>query len=114
MQLGLMSLSSSAVVNGLTNNSQIPNNLRQAAAAGNLLSPDQFRNVNLGEDRAGAIEAQASRLMLYFYSQFGAGAVAETLQRLGTGQDAESALIATTGMTEIQFFLAWRKAELAN
>ena len=112
MQLGLMSLSNTSVVDGLTGNAPIPDALRQAGAAGNLLSPDQFRNVNLGEDRNGAAEAQARRLMLYFYSRFGAGAVAETLQRLGADQTPEEALAATTGLSELEFFLAWRQAEL--
>ena len=114
MQLGLMSLSNTVVDEGLSGNSPLPNVLRQAAANGNLLSPEQFRGVNLGEDRTGAAEAQARRLALYFYERFGAGAVAETLQRLGAGQTSEDALVATTGQTEMQFFLAWRKAELGT
>lgn len=114
MQLGLMSLSGSAVVNGLTNNPPLPAILQQASASGVLLSPDQFRNANIGQDRTGAIEAQALRLMLYFYARFGAGAVAETLQRLGSGETADNALLATTQMTEIQFFVAWRQAELGG
>jgi hypothetical protein len=39
----------------------------------------------------------------YFYERFGAGCVVETLQRLGSGQSMDQALLATTGMTEKQF-----------
>ncbi len=42
----------------------------------------------------------------YFYQRFGAGAFVETLQRLGSGQNIDDALQATTGLTEQQFFAA--------
>lgn len=114
MQLGLMSISNLSVVNTLAGNTPMSPGLSRAVAAGTLLSPDQFRNVNLGADESGLAEQQANRLMLYFYSRFGAGGVAETLQRLGAGETPESALMATTGMTEVQFFQAWRQAELGG
>ena len=59
------------------------------------------------------IEAQAQRMVRFFYAQFGSGAVVETLQRLGSGQSVDEALFATTGLSESQFFAAWMAAEKA-
>ena len=42
----------------------------------------------------------------YFYDKFGAGAFVETLQRLGSGQNIDAALQATTGLNQQQFFAA--------
>ena len=42
----------------------------------------------------------------YFYQKYGAGAFVETLQRLGSGQNIDEALQATTGLTQAQFLAA--------
>ena len=42
----------------------------------------------------------------YFYQKYGAGAFVETLQRLGSGQNIDAALQATTGLTQQQFLAA--------
>ena len=95
-------------------NQALPEALTQRAVTNTLLGPDQFRNVNIGTDREGAVEAQARRLMLFFYEAFGPGAVVETLQRIGAGQDVNGALEATTELDENGFFQAWYQAEFGN
>jgi hypothetical protein len=114
MQLGLMSLSNLAVVANDPTNEPTPQNLRNLAAVGGLLAPAQFENADLGADRNSFVETQARRLMLYFYQRYGAGAAVETLQRLGSGESVDDALTATTGLTEAQFFVAWRDAEFGR
>jgi hypothetical protein len=114
MQLGLMSLSNIAVTSRLGNNEPMSQALARTGQANNLLSPEQFENVNLGTDKDGLVEEQARRLMLFFYVRFGAGAVIETLQRIGAGQDANDALAATTELNQNEFFLAWLNAEFGN
>jgi hypothetical protein len=114
MQLGLMSLSNIAVTSRLGNNDPMSLALARTGQANNLLSPEQFENVNLGADKDGLVEEQARRLMLFFYARFGAGAVIETLQRIGAGQDANDALVATTELNQNEFFLAWLNAEFGN
>lgn len=114
MQLGLMSLSNIAVTSTLGNNEPPSAALSQTMQTGNLLAPDQFENVNLGADKTGLAEEQARRLMLFFYVRFGPGAVVETLQRIGAGEDADDALAATTELSQNEFFLAWRDAEFGN
>jgi len=109
MQLGLMSLSNSSVVGSVAGNTSGDSSLPIGTFAN--LSPQQFWNVSSGSDSDGLIENQARRLMQFFYGRFGAGAVAETLQRLGAGQSADAALRATTGLSQAQFFLAWQRAE---
>jgi hypothetical protein len=107
MQLGLMSLANIVVVNDDPTEAT-SQALRNVAGAGGLLAPRQFENVNLGADQSGLAETQARSLMRYFYASFGSGAVVETLQRLGSGENIDEALQATTGMNEAQFFLTWR------
>lgn len=129
MQLGMMSIANVLVTTdprndptAFMNNTQrqdwynqpIPKILRDTAMAGGLLTPRQFDNVNPGADQAGIAEAQARRMMAFFYVRFGSGAVIETLQRLGSGQAVEDALVETTGLTEDQFFLAWRNSEFGR
>ncbi|HEX8464264.1 MAG TPA: hypothetical protein VF627_06550 [Abditibacterium sp.] len=46
--------------------------------------------------------------MRFFFTQYGNGAVTETLQRLGSGQSIDTALHETTGLTEAQFFAVWK------
>ena len=113
MQLGLMSLSNVAITNQLGDNS-ISDALNKTVQVGGLLGPEQFENVNLGADKDGLVEEQARRLMQFFYVRFGAGAVIETLQRIGSGQNAEDAIFATTQLNQIEFFSAWRDAEFGN
>jgi len=57
-----------------------------------------------------AARAQSMRMMT-FYERFGAGAVVETLQRLGAGQSIDQALQTTTELTQAEFFAAWRSWE---
>jgi hypothetical protein len=113
MQLGIISLSNLLVATDLRNE-VTPATLRDRALANGLLAPAQCENVNIADDRAGAVEAQARRLMTFFYTRYGAGAVVETLQRLGSGESVDDAISATTGLTEEQFFLAWRDAEFGR
>jgi hypothetical protein len=108
-----MSLSNIAVTSRLGNNA-VSEALDRTLQVGGLLGPEQFENVNLGADKDGIIEEQARRLMLFFYARFGAGAVIETLQRIGAGQNADDALLATTELTQTEFFIAWRDAEFGN
>jgi hypothetical protein len=114
MQLGLMSLSNIAVTSRLGSNNPASDALSKTMQVNGLLSPEQFENVNLGADKDGLVEEQARRLMLFFYARFGAGAVIETLQRIGAGQDANKALIATTELNQNEFFLAWLNADFGN
>jgi len=111
MTLGLVALSNQTTVadppSRGTNEA-----LRRVAAGGGLLAPRQFENVPVGAENETFAELQAQRLMAYFYARFGAGGVTETLQRLGSGQSIDEAMLATTALTETQFFLAWREAEL--
>jgi hypothetical protein len=73
-----------------------------------LLSPQQFRGVPTdGSANLSLPEEQATAMMLYFYKRFGSGRVVETLQRLGSRQTVDEALLATTGLTEEQFFTQW-------
>jgi len=114
MQLGLMSIANIAVSDTSLDNQALPEALMQRAVTNTLLGPEQFRGVNLGTDREGAVEAQARRLMLFFYEAFGPGAVVETMQRIGAGQDVNEALVATTELDENAFFQAWYQAEFGN
>jgi hypothetical protein len=73
-----------------------------------LLSPQQFRAVPTdGSASRSVADDQALSMMLYFYNRFGSGRVVETLQRLGSRQTVDDALLATTGLTEDQFFAQW-------
>ncbi len=59
-------------------------------------------------------ELDSTRRVQFFYDRFGAGAFVETLQRLGSGQSADQALQATTGLTQQQFFAAADAADAQN
>jgi hypothetical protein len=83
-----------------------------------VLSPKQWRELIAGLNsdsyphfRVLHIEAQAQRMVRFFYARFGTGALVETLQRLGSGQSVDEALLATTGLDEEHFFAAWQAAE---
>ena len=114
MQLGLAGLSDVVVTAG----GQAPRldpNLRIVADVGALLGPADFeQRAENGETQTGLADAQALRLMQFFYERFGAGAVGETLQRLGAGQSADAAIRATTRLSEREFFQAWSNAEFGN
>jgi hypothetical protein len=80
-----------------------------------LLGPQQFRNVPTdGSATTTVASEQALSMMLYFYNRFGVGAVVETLQRLGSRQSVDEALLATTGLTEEQFFAQWAADSFTN
>ena len=81
---------------------------------GGLFSPEQFARAGIPVNTLTGAEAQGLRLMLFFYNRFGAGRVAETLQRLGSGQSVDAALGATTGLSEAQFFAAWQRTEFGR
>ena len=108
MALGLEVLAD-VTVNGDTQTANFNDQLQRFAAAGGLLAPNQF-NRQIGDSDALA-QGQSLALIRYFYAQFGAGRVAETVQRLGAGESIDDALRATTGLSEIEFFRAWREAQ---
>ncbi|HEX8833124.1 MAG TPA: hypothetical protein VF719_02930, partial [Abditibacteriaceae bacterium] len=86
-------------------------NLRPFAAAGGLLSAAQFEAVRGAGDTSGLADTQSLHMMAFFYERFGAGAVVETLQRLGAGATVDEALAATIELSEAEFFKAWYDAE---
>lgn len=114
MRLGMMNLASDAVT--LENNTdQRPDQqLIRAGQANQLLSPNQFNAGALNKQTSDLADVESKSLMSYFYQQFGPGAVMETAQRLGSGQDIDQALQATTQMSEAEFFTAWYNAILGN
>ena len=111
MALGLAKLAELSV-NGDTATPEYIQELQRFANLNALLTPPQF-NAQIGNSSILA-QAQAIQLMRYFYAQFGAGRVAETLQRLGAGQNINDALLATTGLNEEQFFQSWSDAQFGN
>lgn len=110
LQLGLENLINIAVVG----NAQLLNNtiiLDQTAQAGGLLSLEQF-GVGLFNGRPSQMmvaQAQSASLMDFFYRTYGAGAVTETVQRLGMGQSIDDVLQATTGNDQLALFRDWRQ-----
>jgi hypothetical protein len=105
LQLGVENLVNVAVSNG-TQEPNDTNNLNQLVQGGGLLTPSQFAQA---QGNPGSIaQAQAASIMAYFYNQYGAGAVVETLQRLGAGQNIDDALQATTEGDETTLFENWR------
>lgn len=114
MRLGMMNLASDAVT--VENNAeQRPDqDLIRAGQANQLLSPDQFNAGALNKQTSDLADIQSKSLMSYFYQRFGSGAVMETAQRLGSGQDIDQALQATTQMNQAEFFTAWYNAVLEN
>ncbi|HVF10887.1 MAG TPA: hypothetical protein VNA16_08800 [Abditibacteriaceae bacterium] len=111
MRLGLVTLSNLSVVTELGGAHVSVEALRPYAGAGALISPAQFRSGGGSMKVAGVADAQSARLMMFFYARFGAGRVAETLQRVGAGENVDDAVEATTGLTEEKFFQAWYDAE---
>lgn len=115
LQLGLENLVNIAVVGdteGIGNN-QI---LEQTARAGGLLTPAQFRAslTNARPEQLAIVQAQSASLMAFFYRAYGAGAVTETVQRLGLGQSIDQALEATTEGDQIALFQSWRNAQFGG
>ncbi|MEO6907901.1 MAG: hypothetical protein ABI210_08430, partial [Abditibacteriaceae bacterium] len=107
MQLGMMSLGGDAA----TDDKKAPTvELLQAGAANKLLSPDRFNIEMLSGTKSDLADAEALSLMTYFYEDFGAGDVMQTIERIASGQSANEALTATTGMDENEFFKAWYNA----
>ena len=104
---GLISLASSDAVNTGAFNNGTPLGLNRFARAGILLTPRQFDQILPPGEQSSAAEAQAASLMTFFYARFGPGAVAQTLQRLGSGENINSALDATTQLNEEGFFRTW-------
>jgi hypothetical protein len=114
IQHGLMALSNIQVQSEVVQSSLNGEALGRIAAAGGLLSPEQFRGAPTRTLTVDLPEAQGTRLMTFFYERYGAGRVVETLQRLGAGQTIDEALEATVGMNESEFFTAWYNAEFGN
>ena len=108
MTLGLATLAD-LTINGDTVSAQYNEELRRYASLNALLAPRQFDS-QVGNTSVLA-QAQATQLMRYFYAQFGAGRVAETIQRIGAGEKVDDALLATTGFNEIELFRAWSDAQ---
>ncbi len=108
MVLGFSTLAD-LTVNGDTLSSQYDQELRRYATTGNLLAPRQF-DAQLGDSSLLAL-AQSTAIMRFFYARFGAGRVAETIQRIGAGQNVDDALTATTGLDELGLFREWRSAQ---
>ena len=104
---GLISLASGDAVNAGAFNTGTPLGLNRFARAGILLTPRQFDQLLPPGEQSSAAEAQAASLMTFFYARFGSGAVAQTLQRLGSGENINSALDATTQLNEEGFFRTW-------
>jgi hypothetical protein len=110
LQLGLENLVNLALLGQIET---APDNrpLEQFAQVGALLTPAQFGSIPTDPVRYRVAQLQASAITTYFYREFGAGAVVETLQRLGAGQTIDAALEATTEGTQDDLFLNWRNAQ---
>jgi hypothetical protein len=118
MQFGLSGMVNGAVSEDLNVASRLQQGYALSLQSGGLLSPEQFARAlgtsNTALRTLSQAEAQGYSLMSFFYRRFGAGRVAETLQRLGAGHSVDEALLATTGLTELQFFNAWHNAEFGG
>ncbi|MBW3635542.1 MAG: hypothetical protein KY445_03620 [Armatimonadetes bacterium] len=106
-----------AVVAGITGGILFADNessLQSLAATGALLTPAQIAaRIGQGDSEGAQVaRVQAASLVAFFYARYGAGAVVETLQRLGAGQSIDTALQATTGGSELELFRRWRDARL--
>ncbi|MGI9091730.1 MAG: hypothetical protein ACR2GG_11630 [Gemmatimonadaceae bacterium] len=121
LQLGLDVLSAQEILRNLTiNESDWAFTELSFAQARAVLQPEnggmfpqqwlQLKNqIGSGKGemtRVRRLEAQAQLMVRFLYDRFGQGAVVETLQRLGSGQTINQALIATTGLTENDIFVA--------
>jgi hypothetical protein len=111
MHYGLSGLVNDGVSGDLNAASRLGQAYTNSLKTGGLFSPEQFARAGMRVNTLSQAEAQGYRVMQFFYNRFGAGRVAETLQRLGAGQSVDEALVATTGLTEAGFFAAWNRAE---
>jgi hypothetical protein len=114
MRLGMMNLASDAVTVENNGDQRPDQELIRVGQTNQLLSPDQFNAGAINSTTSDLADLESKSLMSYFYQQFGAGAVMETAQRLGSGEDIDQALQATTQMNEADFFTAWYNAVLGN
>jgi hypothetical protein len=114
MHYGLSGLVNEGVSSDLLAASRLGQAYTDSLKTGGLFTPEQFARAGTQVNTLTQAEAQAYRLMSFFYKRFGTGAVAETLQRLGAGQSVDDALFATTGLTESEFFAAWHRAEFGR
>ncbi len=110
LQLGLENLINTAIA-GQGNTIISLQGLQLAARSGVLLRPDQFRAAGIGGNANTLAQAQAASLMAFFYRAYGAGAVTETVQRLGLGQNIDEVLQATTQGDQLALFQNWRAAQ---
>lgn len=80
--------------------------LRESPATGDA-EVEPFEEEGRKIDRAELLsKLDSTNQVAYFYQRFGAGAFVETLQRLGSGQSIDAALLATTRLNQQQFFAA--------
>lgn len=133
LQMGLENLANIAIAgdNDILINTQT---LDQSVRVGRLLTPAQFAEILVNSpqtrlplntlpgnlpgngmntvfyDQMRIAQAQSAALMAYFYRTFGAGAVTETVQRLGSGQSIDEVLEATTETDQLGLFRSWRDA----
>lgn len=114
MQLGLSGMVNAGTTSDLVAASRMAQATTMSLQARGLFTPEQFARASIPVNTLTSAEAQGLRLMLFFYNRFGAGRVAETLQRLGSGQSVDAALQATTGLTEAQFFAEWYRADFGG
>ncbi len=114
MHYGLSGLVNQGVSSDLVTASRLGQAYTDSLKTSGLFSPEQFARAGTQVNTLSQAEAQGYRLMSFFYNSFGAGRVAETLQRLGSGQSVDEALFATTGLSEAEFFAAWRRAEFGR
>ena len=117
MQLGLEMLLSAAIdttsPDGNIMAAMAPptDGLSGYAHAGGLLTPAQFRaEQEGGAEASGLAQNQSIAMMYYFYGQFGAGSVVETLQRIAARESTSDAFQATTQGDEPGFFVSWRNS----
>jgi hypothetical protein len=109
LQLGLENLIARTASGNLLGIDYGP--LTQFAQAGGLLTPEQFATPETDLMRYQIAQLQASAMLTYFYNEFGPGAVVETLQRLGAGQQIDEALTETTELNQLGLFQSWRNAQ---
>jgi hypothetical protein len=106
--LASVSVNTDGTIGNNGGNFSSPLYLNRFAAAGLVLGPAQFQALPPTGGTISVAEAQAANMVAFFYSRFGTGVLAETLQRIGDGQSADEALQATIGLSQQQFFVAWR------
>lgn len=111
MHYGLSGMVNTGVAADLTAASRMDEAYYRSLQSGGLFSPEQFARAVPPINTLTYYEAQGYRVMQFFYNRYGAGRVAETLQRLGAGDSVDEALMGAIGLNEAQFFAAWQQAE---